>query len=340
MKAFLQKKGVNPSFHQYFITALSYMALGLFASLIIGTIIQTLGSEVPFLPDAFVQIGDFVTQPIIYGGAIGIAVAHGLKAPPLVLYSALFAGSYAADIGGGPAGSFIAALLAVELGKLVSKETKLDIVVTPFVTILVGFFVASFVGPPISAFLEGFGAIINWATDLRPFLMGMVVAGLMGLALTAPISSVAIAVMLDLQGLAAGAATVGCAAQMVGFAASSYRENGISGVVSQGIGTSMLQIANVVRKPIILLPPTVAGIVLAPVATVWLHLENNAIGAGMGTSGLVGPIMAFETMGFSIELLIILIMLLIVAPAIISVFISEALRKKGFIKDGDLKLDA
>ncbi|GAA0455853.1 PTS sugar transporter subunit IIC [Alkalibacillus silvisoli] len=340
MKTFLNKKGVEPSFHNYFITALSFMALGLFASLIIGTIIQTLGSEVPILPEAFVEIGEFATLPIIYGGAIGVAVAHGLKAPPLVLYSALFAGSYAADIGGGPAGSFIAALVAVEIGKLISKETKLDIVVTPLVTILVGFFVASFIGPSIAALLEGFGSIINWATDLRPLLMGMIVAGLMGLALTAPISSVAIAVMLDLEGLAAGAATVGCAAQMIGFAASSYRENGISGVVSQGIGTSMLQIANVVRKPIILIPPTVAGVVLAPFATVWLHLENNAIGAGMGTSGLVGPIMAFETMGFSIELLIILSILLVLAPALISLFISEWLRKKGLIKPDDMKLDA
>ncbi|WP_188206465.1 PTS transporter subunit IIC [Alkalibacillus aidingensis] len=338
MKAFLKRKGIEPSFQNYVITSLSYMALGLFASLIIGVIIQTLGEQVPFMPNAFVEIGNFITQDIIYGGAIGVAIAHGLRAPSLVLYSALFAGSYGAYLGG-PAGAFVAALIAIEIGKLVSGETKVDIVVTPFVTIVVGFIVASFIGPTISALLEGFGAIINWSTDLRPFLMGMIVAALMGLALTAPISSVAIAVMLELEGLAAGAATVGCAAQMVGFAVSSYRENGISGLVSQGIGTSMLQIANVVRKPIILLPPTIAGIVLAPVATVWLQLENNAIGAGMGTSGLVGPIMTFETMGFSVELLWIDILLFVVGPMIISLIVSEWLRKLGYIKFGDMKLD-
>ncbi|NIK13468.1 PTS transporter subunit IIC [Alkalibacillus almallahensis] len=340
MKQFLERKGVHPSFHQYVLTSLSYMALGLFASLIIGTIFQTLGNEVPFLPQAFVDIGDFAIQPVIYGGAIGIAIAHGLKAPPLVLYSTLFAGSYAAEIGGGPAGSFIAALVAVEIGKLISNETKLDIVLTPLVTILVGFVVASTVGPPISAMLEGFGSIINWATDLRPFLMGMIVAALMGMALTAPISSVAIAVMLDLQGLAAGAATVGCAAQMIGFAVSSYRENGFGGLISQGMGTSMLQIANIVRKPILLIPPTVAGMVLAPVATVWLELENNAIGAGMGTSGLVGPIMLVETMGSSAQLMWVIILLLIILPGLISFVLSEWLRKKGLIQDGDMRLDA
>ncbi|MET3682682.1 putative membrane protein [Alkalibacillus flavidus] len=340
MKAFLHRKGVYPSFQQYILTSLSYMALGLFASLIIGTIIQTLGNEVPFLPQAFVDVGAFAIQPIIYGGAIGVAIAHGLKAPPLVLYSALFAGSYAAEIGGGPAGSFLAALIAVEIGKLVSKETKLDIVITPLVTILVGFLVASSVGPPIASLLEGFGSIINWATDLRPFLMGMIVAALMGLALTAPISSVAIAVMLDLQGLAAGAATVGCAAQMVGFAASSFRENGFGGLVSQGIGTSMLQIANIVKKPIIVVPPTVAGMLLAPVATVWLQLENNAIGAGMGTSGLVGPIMLVETMGSQPVVWWSIVLLLILLPAMISLILSEWFRKKGLIQDGDMKLDA
>ncbi len=314
------------------------MALGLFASLIIGVIIETIGLQIPGMPQTFVEIGGFATQPVIYGGAIGVAIAHGLKAPPLVLYSALFAGAYGAELGG-PAGSFIAALLAIEVGKLVSGETKIDIVVTPFVTIITGFLVGEFVGPYISQFLDGFGSIINWATDLRPLLMGMIVAGLMGLALTAPISSVAIAIMLNLEGTAAGAATIGCAAQMIGFAVSSYRENGVSGLVSQGIGTSMLQIANVVKKPIILLPPTITGIILAPIATVWLQLENNAIGAGMGTSGMVGPIMAIETMGFTPEIFVSVVLLMIVAPAVISLILSEVFRRKGWIKFGDMKLD-
>lgn len=343
MKAFLERKGVHISFQAYGITALSHMALGLFASLIIGVIIQTIGKEVPYAPAFLVEAGSYAMQGYVYGGAIGVAVAYGLKAPPLVLFSALFAGSFAADpnfINAGPAGSFIAALFAVEIGKLISKETKIDIIVTPFVTIMVGYFVAKIVGVPISEFLIGFGNIINWATDLRPFTMGIIVAVLMGLALTAPISSVAIAIMLDLEGLAAGAATVGCAAQMVGFAVSSYRENKFSGLISQGIGTSMLQVANIMKNPAILIPPTIAGAVLAPVATVWLEMQNNAAGAGMGTSGLVGPIMTLRTMGFTIDIFMIILFLHILGPAIISLIISEILRKKGVIKYGDMKLDA
>lgn len=342
MKEFLKRKGVDISFQAYAITALSYMALGLFASLIIGVIIQTIGTEIPYAPDFLVEAGGYAIQGGVYGGAIGVAVAYGLKAPPLVMFSALFAGSFAAHpdfINSGPAGSFIAALFAIEIGKLVSKETKIDIIVTPFVTIMVGYFVARIVGVPIAEFLTAFGNVIEWAIELRPFLMGVIVAVLMGLALTAPISSVAIAIMLDLGGLAAGAATVGCAAQMIGFAVSSYRENRFSGIISQGLGTSMLQVANIMKNPAILIPPTVAGAVLAPVSTVWLQLENNAYGAGMGTSGLVGPIMTLETMGFTQEIFWTIVILFFVAPAIISLLISEWLRKKEIIKFGDMKLD-
>ncbi|TFB25080.1 PTS sugar transporter subunit IIC [Filobacillus milosensis] len=343
MKAFLKRKGVEVSFQAYAITALSYMALGLFASLIIGVIIQTIGQEVPYAPQFLVEAGSYAMQGYVYGGAIGIAVAYGLNAPPLVMFSALFAGSYAADpdfVGAGPAGSFVAALVAIEIGKLVSKETKIDIIVTPFVTIMVGFFVANLIGVPIAEFLDAFGSIIEWAIELRPFIMGIVVAVLMGLALTAPISSVAIALMLGLEGLAAGAATVGCSAQMIGFAVSSFRENKVSGLISQGIGTSMLQVANIMKNPAILIPPTVAGAVLAPFATVWLQLENNAAGAGMGTSGLVGPIMTLRTMGFTTDIFMIILFLHILAPALISLILSEILRKKGIIKFGDMKLDA
>ncbi|RPF55316.1 PTS transporter subunit IIC [Aquisalibacillus elongatus] len=343
MKAFLERKGVEISFHAYAITALSYMALGVFASLIIGVIIQTIGQEVPYAPDFFVEAGGYAIQGGVYGGAIAVAVAYGLNAPPLVMFSALFAGSFAASpdfINSGPAGAFIAALLAVEVGKLVSKETKIDIIVTPFVTIMIGYLVASLVGEPIASFLVAFGDVIEWAIDLRPLIMGIIVAVLMGLALTAPISSVAIAIMLDLQGLAAGAATVGCAAQMIGFAVSSYRENKFSGLISQGLGTSMLQVGNIMKNPAILIPPTVAGALLAPIATVWLQLENNAYGAGMGTSGLVGPIMTLKTMGFTTEIFMIILSLHVLAPAIISLMVSELLRRKGLIKFGDMKLDA
>jgi len=286
---------------------------------------------------AFVEMGSFAMETKIMGGAIGVAIAYGLKAPPLVMFSALFAGAFGAELGG-PAGSYMSALLAIEFGKLVYKTTRIDIIITPFVTILVGFLSGTFVGPPINKFMIWFGDIINWSTAQQPIFMGMLVAVLMGWALTAPISSVAISLMLSLDGLAAGAACVGCAAQMVGFGASSYRENGIGGLLAQGIGTSMLQVANILKKPIIIIPPTIAGLVLAPFATVWLKLENNASGAGMGTSGFVGQIMTFETMGFSWDVFWGIVVLHIIAPALISLLISEWFRKKGWITYGDMKI--
>jgi len=339
MRAFLHKKGITLSPREYFITALSYMALGLFSSLIIGLIIKTIGEQavkagfdsLKFM----VEMGSFAMDPKIMGGAIGVAIAYGLKAPPLVLFSALFAGAFGADLGG-PAGSYVAAVIAVEFGKLVYQTTRVDIIVTPFVTILMGFAAGKFIGPTINAFMTWFGEIVNWSTDQRPFVMGILVAVLMGWALTAPISSAAIALMLGLDGLAAGAATIGCSAQMVGFAVSSYRENGVGGLFAQGIGTSMLQVPNILRKPIILIPPTLAGIVFA---TVWLGMTNNASGAGMGTSGFVGQIMTFESMGFSANVLLSIIVFHILAPAAISLFFSEIFRKKGWIQPGDMKIE-
>lgn len=336
MKNFLERKGVSLSIREYSITALSYMALGLFSSLIIGLIIRTIGEQVAFL-DFFVEMGEFAMDTKIMGAAIGVAIAYGLKAPPLVLFSAIFAGAFGAELGG-PAGSYVSALFATELGKLVYKETRVDIIITPFVTILVGFATGKFIGPPIDSFMVGFGEVINWSTAQQPFIMGILVAVLMGWSLTAPISALAIAMMLSLDGLAAGAATIGCAAQMMGFATSSYRDNGFGGFLAQGIGTSMLQVANIIKKPIIILPPTIAGIVLAPFATVWLGLTNNASGAGMGTSGLVGQIMTFESMGFSMNVFWSILILHIIAPAIISLGISEWFRAKGWIKPGDMKI--
>src|SRR5699024_5464583 len=325
------RKGVSLSIREYLITALSYMALGLFSSLIIGLIIKTLGEQLVLIDmttigNAFVDMGSFAMEAKIMGGAMRVAIAYGLKAPPLVMFSALFAGAFGAELGG-PAGSYVTALLAIECGKMVYKTTRIDIIITPFFTILVGFITGTFIGPPINQFMVWFGEIINWSTAQQPIIMGMLVAVLMGWALTAPISSVAISLMLSLDGLAAGAACVGCAARMVGFGVSSYRENGIGGLLAQGIGTSMLQVANILKKPIIIIPPTVAGAVLAPFATVWLKLENNASGAGMGTSGFVGQIMTFETMGFSVGIFWGIIVLHIIAPALISLIISEWFRK-------------
>ncbi|MBY7142211.1 PTS sugar transporter subunit IIC [Virgibacillus sp. NKC19-3] len=336
MRDFLQRKGVTLSIREYLITALSYMALGLFSSLIIGLIIKTIGEQVTFLA-FFVEMGTFAMDPKIMGGAIGVAIAYGLKAPPLVLFSVLFAGAFGSELGG-PAGSYITALFATEIGKLVYKETRIDIIVTPFVTIFIGFTVGKFIGPPIDSFMVGFGEIINWSTTQQPFIMGILVAVLMGWALTAPISALAISMMLSLDGLAAGAATIGCAAQMIGFAVSSYRDNGFGGLLAQGIGTSMLQVANILKKPIIILPPTIAGAALAPIATVWFGLTNNASGAGMGTSGLVGQIMTFESMGVSMHIFWSVLLLHVIAPAIISLAISEWFRIKGWIKAGDMKI--
>ncbi|MFB5663924.1 PTS transporter subunit IIC [Alteribacillus sp. HJP-4] len=334
MNSFFLRKGVNISVKTYAVTSLSYMALGLFASLIIGLIIQTVGEQLNW--PYFIEMGALAMS--LMGPAIGVAVAFGLKAPPLVLFSAVVSGAAGAELGG-PAGAFLAALLSVEAGKLISKETKLDIIVTPFVTICIGFTVAYFIGPAINAGLVRFGELIMWATDQQPFVMGIIVAVLMGLALTAPISSAAIAIMLNLEGIAAGAATVGCAAQMVGFAVSSYRENKVSGLAALGIGTSMLQVPNIVRNPLILLPPTIAGAIFAPLATMVFLMENNAAGAGMGTSGLVGQIMTFSVMGFETRVLIAVLFLHIVGPALVSLSLSEWMRKRNWIKLGDMKID-
>lgn len=335
MKNFLQKKGVSLSPKVYFIDALSYMTLGLFSSLIIGLIIETIG-DLAGLP-LLVEMGEFAQG--LMGPAIGAAIGVGLKAPPLVIFAAIISGAAGSALGGGPAGSYIAALISIEIGKIVSKETKVDIIFTPFVTIFTGFLIAKFIGPPLKDLLSLIGSWIMWATNQQPIIMGILVATLMGWALTAPISSAAIALMLDLSGLAAGAATIGCCAQMVGFAVSSFRENKIGGLFAMGIGTSMLQVPNIIRYPLIIIPPTIAGIIVAPIATTIWPMENNAAGAGMGTSGLVGQIMTFNTMGFSVEVLLQVILLHILAPAVISLIVSEFMRKKGWIKPGQMKIE-
>lgn len=334
MKEFLKRKGVSLSYKEYFIKALSFMALGLFSSLIIGLIIKTIGQQLNI--KLLIDMGSLAMS--LMGPAIGASIAYGLNAPPLVIFASIISGAAGAELGG-PAGSYISSLLSTELGKLVSKETRVDIIVTPFVTIAVGFLSATFIGPYIAGFMKQFGQLVMWATELRPLLMGVLVAVLMGLALTAPISSAAIAIMLDLNGLAAGAATIGCAAQMIGFGVSSYRENGFGGLLAQGIGTSMLQVPNIMKNPFILIPPTIAGAILAPFGTLWATMINNASGAGMGTSGFVGQIMTLTVMGFTPETMIKIILLHFIGPAVISLLLSEWLRKLGFIKYGDMKIN-
>ncbi|MCY6484182.1 PTS sugar transporter subunit IIC [Clostridium aestuarii] len=326
-------------FKRYALDALSAMALGLFASLIIGLILSQL-SKIPGL--AFIK--DFANivsakSPVV-GSAIGVAIAHGLKCAPLTMFSSAATGAFGYSLGG-PVGAYIAAVIGAEFGNLISNKTKIDIILVPSITIITGCIAGKFVGPYISTFMTNIGELINVATTLRPIPMGIAVSSLMGIALTMPISSAAIAISLNLTGLAAGAATVGCCAQMVGFAISSYRENKTSGLISQGIGTSMLQVANIFKNPLIFIPPTLAGAIIGPISTTIFKMENISIGAGMGTSGLVGPLGTFTAMqGTEVAYTLILkiILLQFIAPAVLSFIFSEFMRKKGWIKFGDMDL--
>ena len=333
-QSFLQRKNIVFSLHRYGIEALGAMALGLFSSLIVGLILKVIGDKT-----GIKLLTDYGLQAMaMMGPAIGVAVAFGLKAPPLVLFASTITGMAGAKLGG-PAGCFVAAVIGAEFGKLVSKETKVDIIITPMVTIITGVATGVFIGPTINTMMVALGALIMKATELQPIPMGILVSVLMGLILTAPISSAAVAMMLKLGGLAAGAATVGCAAQMVGFAVASYRENGWGGLVSQGLGTSMLQVPNIVRNPRILIPPTLAGAILGPIATTIWPMTNIPAGAGMGTSGLVGQFGTFEAMGMTGGVMFKVVMLHFILPAILTILISEYRRKTGWIKYGDMKLD-
>ena len=244
---------------------------------------------------------------------------------------------------GEPLGAFVAAYIGIEIGRIFIGRTKLDIILTPLTTIVCGGIVGLTVGPYISDLMKQIGEMIRWGTEQQPFLMGIVVSVLMGMALTLPISSAALGIILNLSGIAAGAATIGCCAQMIGFATASLRENGIGGLLAQGIGTSMLQVPNIVRKPLIWLPPIITSAILGPISTVVLKMTNNAIGSGMGTAGFVGPMMTYKTMttgGTSAVTVIVMILVMqIIAPAFLTYFISEAMSRAGLIKDGDMKLD-
>ena len=318
--------------NKVFIDGLSGMATGLFATLIIGTIIQQIGTLIGgSIGDTIFVIGKMAAA--VTGAGIGCGVAYKFKEPPLVLLSAATAGMV---------GAFIAAYVAIEIGHLVSGNTKVDILVTPFCGILAGSAVGLFFGPPISAFMVWLGSLINWGTVQQPFLMGIIVSVLMGIILTLPISSAALGIFLDLNGLAAGAAVVGCCCNMVGFAVASYRENKIGGLLAQGLGSSMLQIGNIMRKPVIWLPAIIASAILGPVSTVVLGMTSNATGSGMGSAGLVGQIMTFQTMSATLPAGVVLFQIILmhfVLPAIIAFAVSEFMRKKGIIKDGDMKLD-
>lgn len=319
---------------RWFIDGMSFMALGLFSSLIIGLIIDTIGTYVPFL-SGLKDIGAIAMS--LSGAAIGAAIAYGLKAPPLVIFSIVVVSSSAYEFGG-VAGSYIASIAAIEISRLYASKTKVDIILTPLLTIIIGYFIASLVGPWVGSFMTSIGTFIIYATEQRPFVMGILVAVVFGIILTAPLSSAALALMLDLSGLAAGAAVIGCSCHMVGFAVQGYRDNGISGVISLGIGTSMLQVPNILLNPFIIVPPVIASAVIAPVMTVFFPMENNAAGAGMGTSGFVGQIMAVETMGLSLQVVMLVLIFHIILPAAVTLLFYIVLRRVGLIKDGDQKL--
>ncbi len=342
IKSFLKRKDIEFSSKRYLQDALSAMALGLFASLLIGLILKIIGEQSVNLfgetTFSIFMVDTGLGAMKLMGPAIGVAVAWGLKAPPLVLFASVFTGSIGASCGG-PAGAFAAAAIATEFGKAISKETKVDIIVTPVVTIVVGALVGTLLGPLIGNLMTGLGSIIMRATEWQPFFFGVFISVVVGLALTAPISSAALCMMMGLSGLAAGAATVGCSAQMIGFAIMSYKENGFGGFIAQGLGTSMLQISNIIKNPWILLPPTLTGAILGPVSTVILKMENNPMGAGMGTSGLVGQIGTFSVMGFSAEVAIKVLLLHIILPAVLTLIIYKVLKNMGKIKFGDCKLD-
>lgn len=348
VSAFLKRKNVLFSAKRYGIDAMGAMAQGLFASLLIGTIIKTLGQQlnVQFLIDA----GNFAQQ--VAGPAMAVSIGAALSAPQLVLYSLIAVGMAANQLGGagGPLAVYFITIVASECGKIVSKETKVDILVTPAVTILVGVGLSVLCAPAIGAAASSVGDFIKWATNLQPLLMGILVSVVVGMALTLPISSAAICAALSLTGLAGGAAVAGCCAQMVGFAVMSFRENGVGGLVSQGLGTSMLQMPNIIRNPRTWIPPTLASAITGPIATCLFHLEMNgpAVSSGMGTCGLVGQIGVYTgwlndiAAGTKAAILpmdwVGLILICFVLPAVLTLLFAFFLRKWGWIKGGDLKL--
>ena len=345
-KCFLERKNIRPSAKLYFVDAMGSMALGLFATLLISSIFSTLAQYTGLA--ILTEIADYAKA--CTGAALGVAIAYTLQAPPLVLLSGAVAGMMGNNLGitlagsetaitAGPAGAFVVAIIAVELGKIVSKETPVDILVTPVTTLLSGMLVAKVVCPAIAWAVYWIGYFVNTATEMQPLLMGVLVSAVVGIILTLPISSAAICAMIGISGLAGGAAVAGCCAQMVGFAVISFRENKWGGLIAQGLGTSMLQMGNIVRNPRIWIPATLASMITGPLSTLVFKLECTGLPAGMGTCGLVGPLGVFDAMGNSRSTWLGIVVVCFVAPAILSWLIAAVLRRIGWIKENDLALD-
>lgn len=349
VKDFMARKNIVISARRYGIDAFGAMAQGLFASLLIGTIIKTIGSQ--FGIQVFANIGDYAYQGT--GAAMAISIGYALGAPALVLFSLVAVGMAANVLGGagGPLATFIVAILACECGKAVSKTTPVDIIVTPLVTILIGVLLSILWAPGIGAAASSVGNAVMWATELQPFFMGIAVAVIVGMALTLPISSAAICAALGLTGLAGGAAVAGCCAQMVGFAVMSFRENRWGGLFAQGIGTSMLQMGNIMKNPLIWIPPTLASAITGPLATCLFSLKMNgaAVASGMGTCGFVGQIGVYTGWVKDVEAgtkeaitwvdWTSMAAICFILPAVLTLIFASYMRKRGLIKDGDLKLD-
>ena len=364
VRKFLARKNIVFSAKRYFIDAMGAMAQGLFCTLLVGTILNTLGQQlhIGFLTEVIVTLGKgegAVTYTIgglcsaMVGPGMAVAIGRALEAPPLALYSLIPVGFATNFMGGagGPLAVLFVAILAAEFGKAVSKETKIDILVTPIVTALAGIGIAALIAAPIGAAASAVGRFIMWATELQPFFMGIIVSVVIGVALTLPISSAAICAALGLTGLAGGAAVAGCCAQMIGFAVMSFRENRWGGLAAQGLGTSMLQMGNIVRNPRIWIPPTLASAITGPIATCLFRLEMNgaAVSSGMGTCGLVGQIGVYtgwaSDVAAGIKAAVTgmdwlgLVLISFVLPAVLTWLLAVPLRKWGWIKDGDLTLD-
>ena len=348
-KRYAAAKNVQISAKRYGVDAMGAMAQGLFASLLIGTILNTAGTQLGL--DLLTQMGVYASA--VAGPAMAVSIGFALNAPALVLFSLITVGQAANSLGGagGPLAVLIVAILACEAGKLVSKETKVDILVTPFVTIFVGTALAMWWAPAIGKAASGVGAVIMWATEQQPFVMGIVVSVVIGIALTLPISSAAICAALSLTGLAGGAAVAGCCAQMVGFAVLSFKENRWGGLVSQGLGTSMLQMGNILKNPRIWLPAILTSAVTGPLATCVFRLEMNgpAVSSGMGTCGLVGPIGVYSgwvadvACGAKTAITTFdwagLVLICLVLPAVLCWLLGVLFRRRGWIRPGDLALE-
>ena len=360
VKVFFKRKDIEVSLKRYGIDALGAMAQGLFCTLLVGTILDTLGTQlgISFLAQPLIEIGEtgytigkFASAMV--GPAMAVAIGYALHAPAMVLFSLIPVG-YATNVmggAGGPLAVLFIAIIAAELGKAVSKETKIDILVTPIVTVLAGIGLAALIAAPVGKAASAVGQAIMWATELQPFFMGILVSVIIGVALTLPISSAAICAALGRTGLAGGAAVAGCCAQMIGFAVMSYKENGVGGLISQGLGTSMLQMGNIVKNPRIWIAPTLASAITGPIATCVFHMTMNGtpVSSGMGTCGLVGQIGVYTGWMSEIEAgtraaitgfdWVGLILICFVLPAVLSTIFCEIERKMGWIKDGDLKLN-